>query len=120
MLQQRKYQKLVVWQKAMSFVTEVYRVTRTFPGDERFGLTSQMRRAAISVPSNIAEGAGRGSDREFIRFLQIAKGSLFELETQIGICQRLGLLTEAQDLLKRVDHQAAMITNLIESLNSKT
>ena len=76
----------------MQLVTEVYRVTGGFPDTEKFGLVSQMRRAAVSLPSNIAEGGGRGTDKEFSRFLQIARGSLFELETQIEIATRLGLI----------------------------
>ena len=88
----RNYQDLIAWQKAMDFVEAVYLVTREFPADERYGLTSQLRRAAVSVPSNIAEGQGRGSDPELVRFLRVAHGSLRETETQLLIAQRLGYL----------------------------
>jgi len=81
----RKYQQLIVWQKAMLLVSEIYRLTQGFPDNEKFGLTSQLRRAAVSVPSNIAEGSGRGSYKDFCRFLYQARGSLTEIETQLLI-----------------------------------
>jgi len=83
------YKDLIVWQKAMDLSFEIYRLTESFPPDERFGLTSQMRRAAVSIPSNIAEGKMRGYDGEFARFLSIAYGSGAELETQVLIAKRL-------------------------------
>ena len=89
------YEDLVVWQKAMDFTTSIYRTTRSFPRDERFGLISQMRRAAISIPSNIAEGKGR-SDRDFGRYLLQARGSGWELETQLQLALRLGYLSPQQ------------------------
>ncbi len=79
----RDFRDLIVWQKAMSFVTEIYRVTQKFPGDERFGLTSRLRRAAVTIPSNIAEGQGRLTRGEFRQFPGHAKGSMCEVETQI-------------------------------------
>jgi len=85
----KSYRDLVVWQKAMDLVTEIYRVSREFPKDEIFGLTGQMRRAAVSVPSNIAEGYGKSSRKEYIFFLTHARGSLLELETQILIAGNL-------------------------------
>jgi len=88
------HRDLVVWQKAMDLVTEIYRVTRGFPKDELYGLTSQLRRAAISVPSNLAEGHGRNSRKEFHHFLGQARGSLTELETQLEIARNLGYLKE--------------------------
>jgi len=90
------YKDLVVWQKAMELVTEIYRVTQKFPKDELFGLTSQLRRAAVSIPSNIAEGQGQLSKGDFRRFLGHARGSLSELETQITISQNLDYLNEAE------------------------
>jgi four helix bundle protein len=95
------YRDLVAWQRAVELVTHVYRVTKTFPNDERFGLTSQLRRAAVSVPSNIAEGQGRFSRGEFKQFLGHARGSLLEMETQITIATNLGYLDirESQFLL---------------------
>ncbi|MDP9263604.1 MAG: four helix bundle protein [Acidobacteriota bacterium] len=86
------YKQLVVWQKAIELVLEVYRATQDFPKEEMYGLTSQLRRAAVSVPSNIAEGQGRSSTGEFKQFLGHAKGSLFELQTQAVIAQKLGYL----------------------------
>jgi four helix bundle protein len=87
------HRDLLVWQESISLVKEIYAVTRSLPDDEKFGLTSQMRRAAVSVPSNIAEGAARGSQREFAQFLVIARGSLSELETQLIIAKELNYFT---------------------------
>src|SRR3989338_9416890 len=84
------YQNLVVWQKAMDFVVSLYKLTEAFPESERFGLSSELRRAAVSVPSNIAEGYRRRSSGDFARFLRIAYGSASELETQLEIARRLG------------------------------
>lgn len=112
----RRYQQLVVWQKAMELVAEIYRVSATFPDTEKFGLTSQMRRAAVSLPSNIAEGAGRGTDKEFSHFLKIARGSLFELETQIEIATRLGFINQAKPLTEQTEHLFALLSNLIQKL----
>lgn len=83
------YENLIVWQKSMDLVTAIYELTRQFPKEEVFGLTSQMRRAAVSIPSNIAEGSRRGSRKDFRNFLLIAYGSGAELETQIKIAKRL-------------------------------
>jgi four helix bundle protein len=88
------YRDLMVWQKAMSLVTEVYAITGNFPSSEMYGLTSQIRRSAVSVPSNIAEGYGRNSTGDYKRFLQIAVGSLFELQTQIEISFNLNYITK--------------------------
>jgi four helix bundle protein len=112
----RRYRQLMVWQKAMQLVTEVYRATADFPETEKFGLMAQMRRAAVSLPSNIAEGAGRGTDKEFSRFLQIARGSLFELETQIDIACRLKLIGNTESLREQVEHLFAMLNNLLQKL----
>jgi four helix bundle protein len=90
----RNYQQLIVWQKAMDLVAEVYRVSRGLPKEEQFGLSAQIRRAAISVPSNIAEGEGRGLPKEFVHFLRIAHGSLREVETQLMLMTRLGYADE--------------------------
>lgn len=89
----RHYRDLVVWQQSLKMVSEVYRATASFPSEERFGLTAQIRRAAVSVPSNIAEGQGRCSTGEFRQFLGHARGSLLELETQLLIARHLGYLT---------------------------
>lgn len=87
------HKDLKVWQQSISFVKLLYQTTATFPKEELFGLSSQMRRAAVSIPSNIAEGYGRHSQRELLRFLTIAVGSTSELETQLIICQQLGYLS---------------------------
>ena len=86
------YRELIAWQKAMDLVAEVYRVTRSFPREEMYGLTNQLRRAAVSIPSNIAEGQGRGTPGDFLRGLKIANGSRQEVETQILIADRLGFV----------------------------
>ena len=90
------YKDLIVWQKSMDLVEEVYRLLKDLPVEERFALTDQMRRAVISIPSNIAEGHGRQTEKEFKQFLSISKGSASEIETQLLICERLGYLTESQ------------------------
>jgi len=112
------YRDLIVWQKAVELVTEIYRVTQRFPKDEMYGLTSQMRRAAVSVPSNIAEGQSRLTKGEFRQALGIAKGSLMQLETQIVISQNLGYLTqeEAQALQEHLDEVARLLNGLLNSL----
>jgi four helix bundle protein len=92
----RTYRELIVWQRAMDLVVEVYKCTRRFPKEELFGLTSQLRRAAVSVPSNIAEGQGRGIGAEFRHHLRISQGSLQELETQMILANRLGYLSAEQ------------------------
>lgn len=105
----RSYEDLRVWQAGIALCADVYEVSRAFPSDERFGLTSQVRRAAVSVPSNIAEGWGRGTRADYLRFLRIARGSLFEIKTQVVIAERIGLtsaadathLTEAIEALRR-------------------
>jgi four helix bundle protein len=88
------YQELIVWQKAMDLVVEIYNVTKRLPKEEIYSLTNQMRRAVISIPSNIAEGQERNSPKEFIQFLSIAQGSRAELETQLQICLKIGYLTD--------------------------
>ena len=88
----QSYRDMVVWQKAMTLVQLVYQVTSHFPKEEQFGLTNQLRRSAVSVPSNIAEGYGRNSTQDYIRFLQIARGSLFETQTQMQIAINLDFI----------------------------
>jgi four helix bundle protein len=89
----KSYRDLMVWMAAMQLAEDIYQVTEAFPAREQFGLTSQLRRAAVSVPSNIAEGHARDSAREFLRFLSVAQGSLAEMETQLELSGRLGLVT---------------------------
>ncbi|OFZ67103.1 MAG: four helix bundle protein [Betaproteobacteria bacterium RBG_16_56_24] len=117
-----KYSELVVWQKAMDLMTEIYRITATFPNDERFGLSSQARRAAVSIPSNIAEGHGRKATGAYLNHLSIAYGSLMELETQAQIAVRLSFIPEdnASVLLKQMDEIGKMLTGLKNSLSEKS
>ena len=109
-----KFRDLIVWQRAMELVTDVYRLSARFPSNEQFGLTSQLRRAAVSIPLNIAEGSGSDSPNEFKRFLDIALKSTYETMTALEIAQRLGYLKqpECADLLNQTDHIAAMIVGL--------
>jgi four helix bundle protein len=90
----KTYRDLLVWRKSMELVTEVYKQTKSFPKDEVWGLTIQIRRSAVSIPSNIAEGYGRNSTNDYIRFLQIASGSLYEVQTQLEIAFNLGFLND--------------------------
>ncbi|MGY3214048.1 four helix bundle protein [Mucilaginibacter sp. HD30] len=102
--------ELKIWNKAINLTVDVYKATGNFPSDERFGLTSQSRRCAVSIPSNIAEGAGRNSKKEFTNFLGIANGSSYELQTQLIISNKLSLLSdEVLDvLLKQIDELQKM------------
>lgn len=115
---ERKYQRLRVWQEAMTLVELSYQALKELPEYERFGLTDQMRRASISIPSNIAEGAGQGSDKAFLRFLYIARGSLQELETQILLCSKLSLMKNTELLLEQSNRVFALITALINKLKA--
>ncbi|RAR51005.1 four helix bundle protein [Flavobacterium lacus] len=90
------FKDLLIWQKAMNFVTKIYQSTRLFPKDEQFGLTSQIRRSSISIPSNIAEGYGREGNNDYLRFLNIALSSLFELQTQLEIAKNINYLNEQE------------------------
>ena len=105
---------LVAWQKAMELVTEIYRMTRDFPKDELYGLVSQLRRAAVSVPSNLAEGYGRNSRNEFHQFVGVARGSLADVETQIEIAKNLHYVSEesCSEMLSRVDEVGRLLTGL--------
>lgn len=117
----RPHHNLDVWKKAVDFSVEIYRFMETFPKDEKFGLTSQIRRAAVSIAANIAEGAGRKSDKEFSRFLSIAQGSASELETEVLIAQRLSYLDErtSAEIRERLDDIGRMITGLCRYLDDK-
>ncbi|HEX8635749.1 MAG TPA: four helix bundle protein [Pyrinomonadaceae bacterium] len=117
----RPHEKLEVWNKAIEFVTTVYKNTSTFPSDEKFGLTSQIRRAAVSIPANIAEGAARQSSKEFMHFLSIAQGSASELETELLIAQNLGYLKEDlyESLYTQLNTIARMIVGLSQHLKRK-
>ena len=117
----RPHEKLEVWSLAMDFVVEVYRSTEAFPKEEKFGLTSQIRRAAVSVPANIAEGAARHSNKEFLNFPSYAQGSASELETELTIAFRLGYLTQSRydESLATLGKVGRMITGLSQHLKRK-
>jgi len=117
----RPHEKLDVWNKAIDLVMSVYQATDSFPRDERFGLTSQIRRAAVSIPANIAEGAARDSKREFCHFLSNAQGSASELETELLIAQKLGYLPEKNHETIRADLNSVgrMIVGLSKSIKNK-
>ncbi len=112
------FERLDTWQKSIDFADLVYRITRAFPDDERFGLTSQMRRAAVSVSSNIAEGSARFSKADFARFLEIATGSLFEVVSQSFVSRRQGFLSEAdfKILYAAAEEQGRMLSGLRRSV----
>ena len=115
------YKELQVWQKAMDLVVEIYKISKLLPKEETYGISDQIRRAAVSIPSNIAEGESRNSAKEFIQFLSIARGSLAELETQLLICIKVNMLsedniTEAQNITTEV---GKMIKGLMNKLNSQ-
>jgi len=115
------YRDLVVWQRAMDLVVDCYRLSRAFPDSERFGLTSQIQRAAVSIPANIAEGRGRRTTKEFIRHLSIAYGSLCEIETHLLIAIRLEFINKAQaePLLAEAGAISRMLNGLQASLRRK-
>jgi len=113
----QSFRDLVVWQKAMSLATEIYRVTGLLPKEELFSLTSQLRRAAISIPSNIAEGQARNSPKEFLNFISIAKGSVAELATQLELCTRLDYLTDTQHA--PIAALAAEVGRMLHSLSAR-
>ena len=114
----RSHKDLDAWKKSMDLVDSIYKVTKSFPNEELYSLTNQMRRAVISVPSNIAEGAARGSKNEFVQFLYISLGSLSELETQVIIANRLGylILINPNNLLESIMVIRKLINGLIYSL----
>ena len=111
------HKDLDIWKLGIKLVEEIYKITNKFPKDEVYGLTSQMRRAAISIPSNIAEGAARNSKREFNQFLYVALGSLAELETQIIISERLGYIKN-QELMELIEKIKRKLINFIKHIRS--
>lgn len=114
----KNYRDLIAWQKGMDLVEQIYDITKTFPQDEMYGLTSQIRRAVVSIPSNIAEGEGRTSKKEFSNFLSIAYSSLREVETQVIISERLQYIdsTKAEELLMLCSEIGKIINGLRKSL----
>jgi len=117
----KDYRDLVAWQKAMLPVEDAYAVVRLMPREETFALSDQIRRAAISIPSNIAEGYARGTDKEAIRFLQIAQGSRAELETQFELCLRIGYITQDKwdTLFGQTQEVGRILTGLIKSIKAR-
>jgi len=113
------HKDLLVWQRAMLLAESIYRITRSFPSEERFGLVSQMRRAAVSIPSNIAEGAARRTSAEYLSFLHIARGSLAELETQLTLSGRLNLLKISESLGDDVDRIGQLLNALIAVIRKR-
>lgn len=112
------FKELIVWQKSINLVTEIYRITEKFPPNEIYGLTSQLRRASVSVPSNIAEGNTRRSKADYLQFLRIARGSCSEIETQIIISKNLGFIDDTifETLSFNIIEISKMINGLINSL----
>ena len=108
----KSYKELIVWQKAILLVKEVYLVTESFPNSERYGLTSQIRRSAVSIPSNIAEGYGRRSSKEYSHFYAIAYGSSLELETQLYIARELGYISA-----EKYEEVSLLLTEVLKMLN---
>ncbi len=112
------HKDLKVWKKSMDLVESIYVATKLFPKDELYGLTSQMRRAAVSIPSNIAEGAARKSKKEFLQFLYVALGSISELETQCIISKRLKYIDQT-DTMEKIEEICKMLTSLIKYQKSQ-
>jgi four helix bundle protein len=115
------YQELKVWELGMALAESIYRATAAFPKDEIYGLTRQLRRAAVSIPSNIAEGHARDSTKDFLHFLSIARGSLAEVETQVQLSNRLGYFDEpaSNELLKKTDELSRTLRGLQNSLKNR-
>lgn len=113
----KSYRDLIIWQKSMQLVTQVYRKTKTLPREELYGLVAQIRRSSVSIPSNIAEGYGRNSTNDYLRFLQIASGSLYEMQTQLEICLNLEYLSKED--FESTDEQSREIERMLSSLIKK-
>lgn len=113
------HKSLDAWKKSIEFVSEIYEITSKFPKEELYGLTNQIRRSSVSIPSNIAEGSARQSDKELIQFLYVALGSLAELETQLLIAQNLSYITESDMPSEKIDIIKKLILGLIKYLKSK-
>jgi len=113
------HRDLIAWQKAVDLVARCYEITKAFPASEQFGLTSQIRRAAVSVAANIAEGKGRGTTNELIRFLTIANGSLTELDTHFVVAERLGFINDStlREVVGQIEEVGRIVTGLRKSLD---
>ncbi len=116
----KNYRNLIVWQKSMAFVNDIYKVTKDFPDDEKFGIISQIRRSAVSIPTNISEGYGRNSTNDYIRFLQISMGSLFETQTLLEISFNNEFLNELNfgEIFSKSREIERMLSSLIRSIKS--
>ncbi|WP_297747019.1 four helix bundle protein [Hydrogenophaga sp.] len=115
----RNYRELVAWQVSFALARRIYEITEAFPRNEMFGLTSQLRRAAVSIPSNLAEGAGRSTRKEFAHFVTMARGSLNEMETQVLLAKELGFVQGADDLALDIERLFALLNGLRNSLNAQ-
>ena len=113
----QSYRDLQVWQRSMKLVTNVYQLTRSFPSDEQYGLSAQIRHCAVSIPSNMAEGYGRGTTNDYVRFLRISMGSMYELQTQLEIALSLGYATE--DAFNPLYNETRDIERMLSALISK-
>jgi four helix bundle protein len=116
----RNYRELEIWKNGIIIVEKIYELSARLPNDEKFGLRSQITRGSVSIPSNIAEGCSRNSEMEFKRFLEIAMGSLFEVETQLTICERLGFFdpNDLNDIFQLINLEAKMINTLISKIRT--
>ncbi len=115
----KSYKDLLIWQKGIKIVTMVYHLTNSFPKEELFALTNQLKRAAVSIPSNISEGFGRNTDKSFSHFLDISRGSLYELETQLIIAREIGFITDEKlfnQILNEVEEESKMINSFSKTL----
>jgi four helix bundle protein len=112
------YRELEVWQMSMELCEQVYSLVRQFPSDERYALGDQLRRAAVSIPSNIAEGNGRDSKSDYARFLSIARGSLFEVQTQLELAERLNYVTVSEGLKESITRISKMLYSIIHKLRT--
>jgi four helix bundle protein len=115
------FKELIIWQKSRCFVQDIYNLTKKFPADEKFGLTQQMRRAVVSIPSNIAEGSGRGTNNDFLHFIDIANGSAREVETQLYLALDLQYIfpTEFDNIIMKLTDLERLIYNFKNSLSKK-
>lgn len=120
-IKKQSYKNLIVWQKAIELVTEVYLISKTFPGDEKFGIVSQLNRAVVSVPTNIAEGWGRESSKNYLQFLRISRGSLMEVETLMLISKNLNYVNEEnfKIISDKIEETGKILQGLIKSMQQK-
>ena len=117
----RSYQDLIVWQKSVLFVTDIYSTTKHFPQEEKFGITSQLNRAAISIPTNIAEGWGRETSKNYLQFLRTSRGSVMEVQTLLIISKNLNYISQGnfEVLQSKIEEVGKILQGLIKSLNEK-